>query len=425
MSHSAETLKAQDTGPALPVLFFFAPLATMVAPRLTWLPLLLLAAAAVFLYRREGEDWRALLQPSAVLIAVLLPAVYALLSVSWAPEPGEAAEKAALLLVVAGLTFAAGTALCRLDPFPLHQASLAMVSGAILGALFILIELLTAGALTRSASVPLAWLGSERHAAFLQLEKGIRIQEFRQNAALIVLFLWPALLFTKSAATPRRFVLAAVLVFPAILAVGFSGRLSAQAALLASILVFALALAWPRGVIRTLAALWVLGFVLVLPAAFAAYNANLHVGPSLPMSAKARVIIWEYTAERVLDRPVLGVGAASTPVLHARHGDREWPEGYVHPRATGSHAHNIFLQTWYELGFLGVILMAIAGAVVALRISALSAAAQPFGAATFAAFGGMAAFAWSMWQTWFMCGMALAVLLQLAAARALRASERA
>jgi len=61
----------------------------------------------------------------------------------------------------------------------------------------------------------------------------------------------------------------------------------------------------------------------------------------------------------------------------------ERPKGFVIRRTTGQHAHNLFLQSWYELGVFGVILAAIAGAAVALRILLLPAAAQAYGAACF------------------------------------------
>ncbi len=81
----------------------------------------------------------------------------------------------------------------------------------------------------------------------------------------------------------------------------------------------------------------------------------------------------------------------------------------------------MFLQTWYELGLVGAILMALAGARVALRMLRLPKEIQPFAAASFAAFLGIARFAWSMWQTWFMCAIALLILYVCVVARAPRA----
>jgi O-antigen ligase len=93
------------------------------------------------------------------------------------------------------------------------------------------------------------------------------------------------------------------------------------------------------------------------------------------------------------------------------------PEGFVAPRRTAHHAHNIFLHAIYELGVLGAVLFAIAGVAVVMLILYLPAASQPFAAGTFAAFGLVGAFAWGMWQTWFMCAAALLPLyLRVAAA---------
>jgi len=50
-----------------------------------------------------------------------------------------------------------------------------------------------------------------------------------------------------------------------------------------------------------------------------------------------------------------------------------------------------------------VILAAIAGAAVALRILLLPAAVQAYGAACFTMVAVIAAFAWGMWQIWLIC----------------------
>jgi O-antigen ligase len=153
-----------------------------------------------------------------------------------------------------------------------------------------------------------------------------------------------------------------------------------------------------------------------------AYKAELHFAEWLPKSARARIIIWQYTADRTLERPLLGIGVKSTSALrdqekHIRKAEK--PDGFVLARGTGQHAHNIFLQTWFELGLIGAILLALAGAAVVLRIAVLPLVAQPFGLATFTAFAAIAAFAWGMWQTWFICAIGLAPLyLRLAAAAA-------
>jgi O-antigen ligase len=199
---------------------------------------------------------------------------------------------------------------------------------------------------------------------------------------------------------------------------------SSQVGLIASLLIFALTWVRPSAVARGLALAWCLGFVLVIPLDFLAFKADLHKADWLPKSARARIIIWEYTAERVLDNPWLGIGADSTPAVKAKAVDApDKPEGFVFRRTTGQHAHNLFLQSWYELGLFGTILAAVAGAAAALRILLLPPAAQPYGAACFTLFAVIAAFAWGMWQVWLVCAIGLLPLYLLMPAALLRGSR--
>jgi hypothetical protein len=73
----------------VPVLFL-TPLIAAAVPRLTWLLFFLVAIALIVPFLRRGGDWRQLIQPRIELIAVLLVALYALVSVIWAADPGAA-----------------------------------------------------------------------------------------------------------------------------------------------------------------------------------------------------------------------------------------------------------------------------------------------------------------------------------------------
>ena len=290
----------------------------------------------------------------------------------------------------------------------LSQASRAFAVGAFIGALFVLFELLTDGAITR-----LVTKGRWFEAA-----------ELRQSTALLAFHLWPALLVLSAVAgRARQATWIGLLVVAISIPILLSDRMSSQVALVSSLIVFPLAYIWRRAVVHVLAALWCLGFVLILPAAFLAYKADLHLATWVPKAARARMIMWEFTAERVLERPWLGIGAGSTPALRVPWREEEQPEGFVYPRTTGAHAHNLFLQTWYELGLVGAILVAIAGALLVLRISLLPVEAQPFAAATFTVFLATVSTTWSMWQVWLVCGIGLMLLYLLIAARAARKSS--
>ena len=405
----------------IPAIFFLGPLVSSVVPRLTWLFLPLIATALIVPVLRRGSDWRLLIQPNTTLIAVLLVVLYVFLNATWAVDRGVAFGKAALLLWVALITFAASRATVELDKAQLRPVALFFAAGAFLGALLVLFELLTDGALTRLALNSIALLYPE-NAKHMTVSRGevtrISLSELNQNVAILMFNLWPGLLALGTVESGTRRAIFVGLFFLAMaVPILISEHDSSQLALIGSILAFALAWMWRRQVIRSLALLWCVAFAVVLPLSFFAYKAELHMAPSLPESARARVIIWEYTAERVLEQPWLGIGADSTRALRGQREAAERPEGFIFKRTTAWHAHDVFLQTWYELGLVGAILMALAGAAVALRMSVLPFESQPFATATFAAFVGVAAFAWGMWQTWLVCAVALMLLYLGVAAR--------
>jgi len=367
---------------------------------------------------RRGADWRRLIKPNAAFAAMLLVAAYVSLSTVWAADPEAAIVKGILLFAVVFVTFAAIGALTEGDAEQLRRATLAYAAGAFLGGLFMLFELVTDGALTR-AYATFVWVqpGDMKHMQFVDgRATGLRLSQLNQNVAIIMFNLWSGLLALQILEEPRRRGVASLLFALAIaIPVVFSYHQASQLALILSVPAFFAARLWPKITFRTLAVVWCLGFALVLPLNFLAYHTNLHFAEWMPASFRARIIIWEYTSERVLERPLLGIGARSTRAVRELKEQSEKPEGFIYPRNTGLHAHNLFLQTWYELGLLGVILIGAAGAIIALGISLLPSGAGPYAAATFATFLGVASSAWGMWQTWLICGVALmAVCLRLA-----------
>ena len=433
MSSSAAGRQRLSTSraPFVTTLFFLTPFFTAVAPRLAPFMLPLLAAALIGMALRRGMDWRELIEPSHALIALVAFALYALLSAIWAANPGGAAVKSLLFLVATLVVFASTTAFAKLEAHEAERAARWFLAGSLCGAVFVLIELLTQGALTRFAMnwVPAFRPDRAKHVAISQgLVKRINVSEFNQHVAMLAFQLWAGLLALTAIESGRRRVIL-ILLYAGTLAVpiAISEHESSQVAIVAGLAVLLLAWRWPRQIIAGVAVCWVLGFVLVLPLDFLALNtAELHQAKWLPKSARARVIIWEYTAEQVLERPLTGIGADSTAkVKERRLTPEEQPEGFVFRRTTGQHAHNIFLQTWYELGLVGAVLLAGAGAAVASRISRLPRLAQPFGAAAFMTFATIAAFAWGIWQVWLICAVALLPLYLVLAAATARASYRA
>ncbi len=417
------------SAPLITSLFFIGPLVTAASPRTSPFFLMVIGLTLIVAAPRRGVDWHALLKPNAALFALLALALYTCLSAAWAANPEGALSKSSLLAAATLVVFAGSAAITTLDAEEAQRASRALIAGALCATGFVLVELLSDGALTRFAMNTISAFRPDR-AKHITIVGGrvtrINLSEFNQSAATLALLLWPGLLALRSAVeTPRRRLLALLFFVALAVPIAISEHNSSQVGIVASLAVLLLALRWPRATIRGLAAMWCLGFVLVLPLDFLAYNGGLHQVKWLPGSFRARVIIWEYTAERVLEQPWIGIGADSTPAMKTTGGTPDWPKGFVYKRTTGQHAHNLFLQVWYELGVIGVILAAIAGAAVALRLLALPLAAQAYGAASFTLFAVIAAFAWGVWQVWLMCAFALVPLYLGMAAQPLRAHRGA
>ena len=149
----------------------------------------------------------------------------------------------------------------------------------------------------------------------------MNLSEFNQNVAMLALALWPGLLALRGLDVPRRPMLMGLFFLVLAIPIAISEHDSSQLGLAASLLVLPLTWLQPHTVIRALAIAWCLGFVLVLPLDFLAFKAGLHEADWLPKSARARIIIWEFTAEQVLEKPWLGIGAEFHPDGEGREDD--------------------------------------------------------------------------------------------------------
>ena len=151
--------------PIIPVVFFLSPLVASAVPRLTWLFFLLIATLLIVpALGREGA-WRQLTEPNAPLVALLLLLLYVFLNATWAVDRGVAIDKASLLLGIVLITFVASRAMANWDKFAAPLCRSRLCYWRFSGALFVLFEMLTQGALTRFAMNSIAPLhpGNPKH----------------------------------------------------------------------------------------------------------------------------------------------------------------------------------------------------------------------------------------------------------------------
>lgn len=103
-----------------------------------------------------------------------------------------------------------------------------------------------------------------------------------------------------------------------------------------------------------------------------------------------------------------------------RKGMKQLKQGIKHTGVMAKHTHNVYLQTWYELGFVGAILMLAAGLSTLLAASRVPDPQRPFVLATASVFMAEIGSSWEIWQRWFA---ALFVLTAFFMALGLRSSR--
>lgn len=256
---------------------------------------------------------------------------------------------------------------------------------------------------------------------------------YNRATSVIGVLAWPAALFFLQRRAP--------IVATLCLAVGAYmvydlQKWASLIALLCGALIFAIGFFAPRTTARVLAvgvALLLLAAP-VLPRTVFAPDAVVRAYPNIGFSEYHRILIWNFAAKRVADRPLWGWGMNTSRVMPGgkdtvptaipERGERARLDSPV--ELMPLHPHNTPLQLWLELGLPGAIL---AGAMVAGLL--LLAARHPDGrvarAASLATMTGViaiSAMSFSMWQSWWLAVVWLAAMLLAAAAPAPAGKQR-
>jgi O-antigen ligase len=192
---------------------------------------------------------------------------------------------------------------------------------------------------------------------------------------------------------------------------------TSKLALVAAAVIFLLAHLSTRLVQGLLIAGWVTAILATVPIALYAYNGlELHKSKMIQYSGRDRIVIWADIAQRALDRPVLGVGARSTNELNEVGTSSLMQPEANKQRKIGRHPHNVYLQSWYEIGGVGALLLGVAGLVALVQISRYPQFTLPFSLAALSTFSLELALCWDIWQRWFfalLCFSAVILVLAL------------
>ena len=358
---------------------------------------------------------------------LLLLALWGLASTAWSADRGEAVDKSFLLAALVFVATWATSVMWRVRPDISRQLGKVAVIAFSAGLAYLFVEEISDHRIKRTVFTVLPFaLPAIKHIS--EAPDGVIVSGYisNRNMAAMVLALWPMLLIAwLGLRRQHRAIWIALLAVVAAATLAMSKHETSLIALLLAAIVLGLCIVRPRLGLAAVAVGWIVATMLVVPlASWAAHGARLHEAAWLPNSARHRIVLWAYTAEQVAQRPVHGVGAASTKRIDQMRGPKvDNLPGTKYQWRSGPHAHNVYLQTWYELGVIGAALLCAAGLALVFSLARLPAAAMPIGAATFTAAATIAAFSWGMWQAWFLSVFAVSAVLTGLAARIADAAE--
>lgn len=413
---------------AYAVLIAIAIVGALVLPRSAaiWLAVL---AGTVIASASGGvriADVRAL---PLLAVTMLAFCAYALVNSLWAVDPLESLGKVASLLLIAVTVHLAIVALPAAPAERTTAIGRAAAAALCIGTAFLCVEVLTDQAIMRTIFDVLPFLrGSPKHvkiAADGSVDK-IGLYVLNRNLAALNLVLWPGLaLLTLTFAKRHAMLVASGVLIVATVAVYRSEHETSMLALPAAMLAFVQARASARWALGLLTTGWVVATLLVAPLTLVAYANDLHLAKWIPETGRNRIILWSYTTEQWRNAPILGIGVASTKSLDDKNAPTAVkPDGFTYPLRTGRHAHNIYLQTWYELGIVGAVLLLAVGLAILRTMGRMPERIMPFALAGFASAAVTAAFSWGLWQVWFMALFGLFALLTAIAVQLTRPSAR-
>ncbi|MEY3732603.1 MAG: hypothetical protein RLZZ57_3359 [Pseudomonadota bacterium] len=381
--------------PGLPlaIALFAAPfVAVLQSKAMAPLALVPMAITLAFGWR---AGWRPNLPQSPVLLLGLLLMAWGAVTSLWAPEPGRGAmlalSMAAMMLLAHGAAGAAQGA--RLLPW--------IGFGLVLGLAAAFADWQSGNALRAAVrglkEVPEALMFGLKPAASLMallLPMGFALP-WPWFARAILLLVGAAVLISLP---------------------GETARLATIAGLGAALFSFAAPRLGPRlvGAVVALAILimpLLVGFIPKIPSA------------SLPPSAVHRLVIWDFAATRIAEKPLTGWGLEAS---RAMPGGRARPDAatldrlnittpaqreflaLAHVEVMPLHPHNGALQLWLELGGIGALLGA--ALILALGFAAARSAAPAVGAGMLASAAVTGMLSFGLWQAWWVASLLLAMV---------------
>jgi len=362
----------------MPLLTVYVPLAfAVILPVGAVLALISRATSSMPVFRFDRL-------PTILICGFLL---FAGASALWSFAPDLAVDKITrtAAAVIAGLVFI--TAIKGLDAGEAKRVSSCFLAGMCLALVLIMIERISGGVLLRfNATDDL---------------QNMFLNQFNRPLSVLSVLIWPAVVILSR----RHWLLALAAVCAFAAGLPFFINTSAFASLFVGGFIFVVVYMLPKVGPMTVG--------LIMAAAVVLAPTIDHTLPppkklfetlNLPRSTYHRLVIWDFTTQRIAERPVLGWGFNTSRAMPGSQTNLD-----VSEKALPLHPHNAALQWRLELGILG----ALFGAAIVLvstdmaRRYAADRVARAGAVASIGATYVIAMISFGAWQTWWVSGMFL------------------
>ncbi|MDX2203246.1 MAG: O-antigen ligase family protein [Hyphomicrobiaceae bacterium] len=353
-----------------------------------------------------------LLVPRRDTVLLLVASGYLAINATWSLAPRSAAMAVAVALLATAALHVGAVAFALMRPRHLAALVRGLVIGLVLGLAALCFEYVT----HLSGQRALARLLAALNVTALRVDAGTweapHNTGMTRNLGVVVLMVWigAAALIGQGEGTMRR-LQAGCLVLLAGVSVMLSPSATAKIGFLAGLAATVAACYVPRLVIAGTTALWVALCATAVPIAHLLDRLGAYTWPWIAASGRHRILIWAATSEWYWQAPVLGAGVASARGMPLRDAAREAALNEISPSAyLNWHAHNAYLQVWFETGAVGALLMLGIGLLAIHGIRHTDESLRPGLCGAFACLTLFIATGFSLWAAWYLSALAVVVL---------------
>jgi O-antigen ligase len=332
--------------------------------------------------------------------ALLFLLFFGWVMISWFWSPYERPDQAIKLLVGVPLYASLAFAISKLRGKWQSRAEAAFIFMAFAGSIYLFGEFVTNGDATLAYKLSVENAVANDQHTLNQVNRSLG-----HGALLSILFAGPAAALAWREGGPLIGLL--LIAITGMMSLGFGLEVN-TVAFQGGLFAATFAYFWPRGGLSAIFGAISGAFVVIpltLPSIAGALSPSMRA--ALPESWDIRLEIWQFTGERLAEKPWLGWGLDAGRVI----------DGEAEIRGTIQnllplHPHNAPLQVWLETGAFGAILVSLAIVLMggriagAPRLSRLQAAAIAWIAVSYFSF---IFFSYGVWQEWHMAALAVAI----------------